>query len=274
MDTSQKAEQWKKMYSIWTKVTPPCRPSEQDIEIFEEAIKKRFGNTLSQRNALILGATTMFRDMLSKLQLPTVVFDINKEMIDALGSICVQSKRLETQTVGNWLTTTITQKFDLILSDFSINNVPKDQWNTMLARINTWLTPDGIFINRSYNPPRDLPTIDTFKKKWFGVTMTDAQINEAWWDEVFYYCYDPTAHEEHNHWRKKFYDVIDDGSQQAKSYIAQMTGFFELFEKTWWLFPIEEERKMLSSHFHIIDESYAKDHSHAYHCPIYILEAK
>ncbi len=275
MNTQQRAEQWKKLCDSWSKLVPPSVPSTNDIQIIEHALKEHFKENSDPQKACVLGATAMFRDMLARHQIPTLLFDANEIMIDALGNICKEKKRLERYLIGDWMQTQPEEKFDIVLSDVAINQLPKDLWPPFMGRIQSWLTPGGVFIHRSFVAPyAPSPPLDEWKKKWFGRSLTPAEQSVAWEEEINYFCYDANTQEEHNHWRKQLYEKLDDGSDEAKAYIEQQMKLFDFSEKSWTILPKDDEVRLITEYFTIVGIAYANDHPLADLSPIYTLVSK
>ena len=79
-------KKWTTLSQKWMFYLPPGRPSRTDLEVMAKVIRDRF--PLSQGiNALVLGATPEYRDLLHKMGANVSVVDRNPEMIQAMGQL-------------------------------------------------------------------------------------------------------------------------------------------------------------------------------------------
>ena len=276
MKKTERAKQWKGMIKEWSKYKPPMRPSPQDIFIIETFLKKEWGN-LSTKRALILGCTVEFRNMLARNKVPTTIFDANEEMIEATTSE-VRETGCEEVVRGDWLQTSLNNKFDMILSDYAINQLPEKQWPAIFTKVNNLLKPDGIFIHHSY---WDIHKNAPSKKEWINRFLERKrslkEMTNFWWGVLFYYCYDERTKEIYNERRQQFWEEVLKGKKKDSpehAFFEAETKFLAIFKKTWTVLPEKEEKELIEKYFTVNREEHANDYSWAFHCPIYFLKKR
>ncbi|MGB9006584.1 MAG: class I SAM-dependent methyltransferase [Candidatus Aminicenantales bacterium] len=140
----------------WAAVTPPMRPSREELVRYEKAIlgaKPRDGAT-----ALILGSTPELRSLALKHRLESTGCDIDDGVWKALTSLrTVEGEEGFIQ--GNWLNLPESRQYDFILGDCSFNMLTWDEMQKLATKIRALLKEDGISIQRIQAAPESL-TLD------------------------------------------------------------------------------------------------------------------
>ncbi len=128
----------------WKYYTTPARPSLSDLEFIKEKIKE-IGNA----KVLILGATPEYRDLCSELGVKVTLIDFSRKNYEYLTDE-VKLKPEEIFFEGNWITTILDEKFDIILADNVINVIKKEDAGKLLSNVSKMLKPGGLFLPRTY----------------------------------------------------------------------------------------------------------------------------
>jgi hypothetical protein len=137
-----KKEKGWNLASLWKDYKPPGRPSESEVKIFEECIKK-----YNPKSALVLGSTPEFRSLLHKYNIATTVVDYNKETYDILTKL-VKNKGKEIFIANDWRKIPTTNNYDLIVGDLSLNCLPKEDISKMITLFDKLLSKNGLVIQR------------------------------------------------------------------------------------------------------------------------------
>ena len=152
--SSQAREQYLKLFAQrWAAVTPPMRPSREELVRYEKAIlgaKPRDGAT-----ALILGATPELRSLALKHRLETTGCDIDDGVWKALTSLRTVEGE-EDFIQGNWLNLPESRRYDFILGDCSFNMLTWDEMQKLAAKVRALLKEDGVSIQRIQAAPESL----------------------------------------------------------------------------------------------------------------------
>lgn len=141
----------------WAAVTPPMRPSGEELVRYEKAIlgkKPRDGAT-----ALILGSTPELRSLALKHHLKTTGCDIDDGVWKALTSLRTVEGE-EDFIHGNWLNLPESRRYNFILGDCSFNMLTWDEMQILAAKVRALLKEDGVSIQRIQAAPESL-TLDT-----------------------------------------------------------------------------------------------------------------
>jgi len=133
-----------KLAKKWDLYTYPWRPSDKNINVFENIISKNM-------HVCILWATKEIREMCKKVWCRVSVFDISEEM---LHSLSVWNNK-ETKYCSNWLDISWF-KFDLILWDFILFLLTKTQQEDLIKVVNSNLKPWWKFLIRDITSIQNL----------------------------------------------------------------------------------------------------------------------
>lgn len=133
----------------WAKWTPPDRPSEGEIKVYEEFLQRVLAKK-KKAHVIVLGSTSEFRDLFSKYNLPATVVDYAQENYYALGSLMKRKPYKETLVVKDWRTMKLKEKYDLILGDFCINVLPKEDQNVFIKNLAHHLSKEGLCMLKTF----------------------------------------------------------------------------------------------------------------------------
>jgi ubiquinone/menaquinone biosynthesis C-methylase UbiE len=165
MDNPNKlSDHWKSIASAWSILTNPSRPSVGDMEIYKKHLQSKGKTGL---NILILGSTPELRDLaLSYKEANVVIVDINPEMMLAMTEFMENDSSREVQIRSNWLAAPLCENyFDIILADFTFENMAFENHQAYFDNIRKWLKNDGLYISRIF----------TFLKKYQPMTIRDIE---------------------------------------------------------------------------------------------------
>lgn len=167
---------WDYFWTFWKQMTPPWRPSGEEIKFWEEKVKE----VAKRQNpkALVLGATPEIRDMLSKYLIKVVLLDISFEMKKAMDKLMKnkEAKNREKLIIDSWLgMRKIFSKdyFDIVLGDSPHHNIAFKYYDNFFKQIKKILKKDGYFclgmisgaavgLNKSKTPEE---IVEIYKKK-------------------------------------------------------------------------------------------------------------
>ena len=137
----------------WHLFTPPARPSPGDVAIYEQEI--RAATRVGASPWLILGCTPELRVLARAHAREAVCVDWNEAVYRVLGEAVGQGAR-ESLLCADWLGATIERPVDLVLADGSLNMLPRERHDEMLAKIAGFLAPGGVALVRVHvaTPPR------------------------------------------------------------------------------------------------------------------------
>lgn len=141
----------------WAAVTPPMRPSREELVRYEKAIlgaKPSDGAT-----ALILGSTPELRSLALKHRLKTTGCDIDDGVWKALTFLRTVEGE-EDFIHGNWLNLPESRRYDFILGDCAFNMLTWEEMQILAAKVGALLKKDGVSIQRIQAAPESL-TLDT-----------------------------------------------------------------------------------------------------------------
>lgn len=133
--------EWQELASRWKRLQPPWKPSSERIKIYRELLNKYAPG----RKTLVLGATPEIRDLLARMKFEVTILDFSPIMVKAMTSLRrIRSK--ERVVIGDWSTTDISSKYDLIIGDSAVCNLLPQQYHAFFQRVNKFLKNDGILI--------------------------------------------------------------------------------------------------------------------------------
>ncbi len=141
-------EKWTTLARKWMFYLPPGRPSMNDLKTIQEVIRNRF-SVFPKIEALILGATPEYRDLLYKLGAKVAVVDKNPDMIEAMSYLRVFESK-EDIYVEDWFDFLPKYKdsFNLVMADFTQGNMHYDKHEEFYRLISNTLVKNGHLIER------------------------------------------------------------------------------------------------------------------------------
>lgn len=283
--TNKHKKAWTSNAQRWVKYKPPLRPSQQELKIIENFLKKIKTNSKDwQKMALILGATPEYRDLLAKLKYQVTMFDFNRDSVESM-TLLLKHKGIKKEklVLGNWLSNKFTPNtFDVVLADWSINNLPNfKSYNRLFINLQRIIKPGGFFINRTNvwsNTEKKKSVKEIMKKyqknkkeKFSFIQMLQDYSNASPRNkrtfcadlEKFYHVNLPKAHKNGEMTDKEFYDFVlffTQGKWRIKLFLT---------------FPEKNKLEdLFKKYFQIIDIKYGRDYLYSRHEPIYILKKK
>jgi len=129
----------------WKYYLPPARASPSDLRF----IKKKILEKGKGVKVLILGSTPEYRNLCGELNIPVTLLDFSRYNYDYLTAE-VKNMPKEIFHEGDWLTTVLQKKFDIVLGDNIINVCKKENLHVLLTNIAKMLKLDGFFMPRVY----------------------------------------------------------------------------------------------------------------------------
>ncbi|MBE7093859.1 MAG: hypothetical protein E7367_04125 [Clostridiales bacterium] len=150
----------------WTKMVGPSRPTVSELTIYSEYVHKLMDYEKRQLRILILGSTPELRDWAFEENLDVWVMDanpdyhytINREMRHK----CIVNKTYgqETFIQEYWQNLNYVSFFDIIIGDLAIGNIPPDKVELFIQKVSTALTPNGLFLGKSFLVPQNYQPVD------------------------------------------------------------------------------------------------------------------
>ena len=257
----------------WKRLQPPWKPSSERIRIYRQLIEKyALGN-----KALVLDATPEVRDLLAKMKFKVTVWDFSASMVKAMTSL-KKMKSQERIIIGDWLTTKLPTKYDLIIGDSAVCNLLPKEYKTFFQRINKLLKDDGIFIcqNPVSAKPRQKTKIsiqEIINKLRNRPSYYKNYLNSAY--DYLQWSFFHTQKNQVNFgelneiYRQKF----KDGEIIKKEFKLLDFDWSQRFIVSF--FDREEFKKILNQYWQIIEETYERKHRvHRDFYQIYVLEKK
>jgi len=129
----------------WKSFTPPARPSEATLAIYEKHITNEKVHVKGQWG--ILGCTPELRCLGGKYHRPVTCIDKNPLAYAAMGLLCEPSD-VETYVHADWLDTQLEGQFDIVLGDGSMSMLSPGQHQLFLQSVHQMLTPKGLAVLR------------------------------------------------------------------------------------------------------------------------------
>jgi SAM-dependent methyltransferase len=183
-------------FDHWDLLLPPNRPGAEVLRRTESIIR-RHGRVES---AAVLGSTPEHLDLLARLRIPRIFcleanLEFHRKVIAAR-----RFPGVETVIEGDWLASLaeFVGSFDVVISDFTLGNVPHESQGDLLSLVARSLAPDGLFIDRvlTYRQPcydydrlikhfeqlpANLATVNDFNAMWVfcGARVEQDQIIDA-----------------------------------------------------------------------------------------------
>lgn len=141
---------WSTLAQKWMFYLPPGRPSFNDLRIIENKVKSNLLKERNRINALVLGSTPEYRDLLFKIGATVTVVDRNREMVEAMKCLRAFDSE-EIYCIDDWFDflPEHMNEYDLILADYTQGNIPYDKHVDFYHMISNALTRSGIFLERT-----------------------------------------------------------------------------------------------------------------------------
>lgn|GEM_PF-4065973 len=250
-------QSWQVWAETWKQITSPSRPTEKELSIFRKACEKKLIGVTDPK-VLIMGATPELRDLLADYKNAEIVLlDINMEMILGMTSLTqIKNEENETWIKGNWIKAPLPEKyFDLILADFTVENLPLHLHQQYFENIHHWLKDDGMYAGRmmffrsGYQPY----SFDQLVRDATGKNIDYTVLNRFWATGV---CYmGPMQTREVS--VKIFLELINENmSDPTVKALIDKGGMFFPESKKWFIWNREEFQTMITKSFTVINEEW------------------
>lgn len=162
------------MAKHWKEQKPPVRPSSEVVKILAQLLDSVIASRGSGINVLILGATPEYRDLVISRGIHPTVVDYSDLNYSALGLLVNHSdpESHETFIKQNWITMKLSEKFDFIMADHSLNVVSNKSVPALLRNISLCMKPDAMFAARTWVRPKKqhsniLEVVENYRKSIF-----------------------------------------------------------------------------------------------------------
>lgn len=150
MSTKIYASPWKKIAENWSKFGDGNHPSLGNIKEYEKFFLK-VTTGIQKPRVIVYGATPRLRDMLKRHNADVTVFDVNKEMIEAMTELMEESHEDETWIDGDWLNPPAALEqgsYHIIFGDQIKSNVSFEKQPTLYEEMASLLVPGGHHITK------------------------------------------------------------------------------------------------------------------------------
>jgi len=144
-------QSWFQIAEKWKEYDYPVKPSPMEIRFFEKEIKELLREE-KKIKALVLGATSEFRDLLAKYKIDTVLIDNNLTSVKAMTSLMKRKNKKERVVIGDWLKMPFKHNsFDIVFSDSAQDNIKFKDFNKFFNNIYQILKPGGCWFFAAVN---------------------------------------------------------------------------------------------------------------------------
>ena len=146
MNKKDWTKRWKEVSNWWGKIDPPWTPSLGEFRIYKSFFNQIVDFKNKNRKMLILGATALLRELGDKYGYQITLIDINPEMVKEQSKLLDHKIKGERFIKGDWRKMDKIfkeEKFDLIVGDHAIINVPFKDWDKVYQNIQKLLKPNG-----------------------------------------------------------------------------------------------------------------------------------
>jgi SAM-dependent methyltransferase len=148
---------WNNIAQFWHLVSPPLRPTQEDIILFERAVWARKETLEGSIRALVLGVTPELVSLRWPAGSILKVLDRSRKMIKTLWKGAD-----ERAMVGSWTASPVEDSsLDIIVCDGGVGlfNYPHGQL-ALISEVKRMLAPEGMFITRLLAPGCHTETLD------------------------------------------------------------------------------------------------------------------
>ena len=136
----------RKLANIWTNNVAPSRYLRQ----IQKDLKRRV-------KLLVLGSTPEFRDWGYEENLIIHVVDKSEEYYNTISREIRHKNLNEEFHLSSWEDMCFTEQFDIVIGDLAVGNVDPERFDKFLNNIKKALTPNGLFMGKSFIWPDDEP---------------------------------------------------------------------------------------------------------------------
>lgn len=140
---------------IWTKMVGPSRPTISEMAIYDKWAKRLQKITDRRLNLLVLGSTPEFRDWGFENDFNITVMDCNSDYHDEIFREIRHKCIKEQYLCCKWQDMDLEDKFDIIIGDLVIGNIPPNDLEGFIWRVSKALTKNGLFLGKSFYKKKD-----------------------------------------------------------------------------------------------------------------------
>ena len=273
---------WTENAQRWSSYKPPLRPSLNELKIIEGCLRELKNKRGKDKpEALILGATPEYRDILARLKFNVTLADFNIDSIKSMNLLLkYKGQRNEKIIITNWLKMRLPRnRFDVVLADWSINNLPLFRdYGKLLSIIQKSLKINGLFLCRMnvWSPKEKVRSISKIMKMYeqnpaekfsflqmlqdYSLASTRNKKDFTMSLEPFYHHNLPLAYARGEMNERQFEEFVwrfVQGKYRIKIFltIPEKSALEKLFKK----------------YFKKVAQKYGQDYLYSRHQPIYIL---
>ena len=253
----------------------PITPSVGDLAIIERYLKQILQKN-KKPDVLMLGCTFGYRKLLAKYNIPVTLVDLHEKMYEINTEILDEEgcdERHETLVKDDWCTMNLGKEFDLILGDFVIENITKENKDAFFTNIRKHLKDDGLFITRNEVQTEKNEPDEQFFAKYKNKKIIPALIDDFWFDVLKQFGMNRTTNIMSNKdaWEKcmmaaekyPFMKELMSATEQQRPVTDH---------KLWCVLPYAEQRAEIEKYFKIVEMAYGKDYPHWEVCPTHVCE--
>ncbi len=160
----------KKLAQIWINYVPPARPSYAELCIYTEYLREIQKSLKRRVELLILGSTAEFRDWGFEQFLNVTVIDYSYDYYLESGRGTKHKNLNERMVHKRWQDMDFENKFDVIIGDMVIGNLPPHDVQNFLERASQALTKNGLFMTKSvFKNGKKTPNIEELLKDYYSL---------------------------------------------------------------------------------------------------------
>ncbi|MCD4761318.1 class I SAM-dependent methyltransferase [bacterium] len=259
-------EKYSKMVEAWRNFVFPARPSEDEMEIFDELMSKHVDQKL-----LILGATPEFRDLGLKYKMEVTCADINPDMLEGMKFLMKQENKNEKLIETDWLKMPFDDNtFDVIFAEQSINILTTDKFEDFFKENKRVLKQGGIFVLKIIiqSQQTDDEVIKIYKEENRDIHFL--------YDQLFHVKkrYDHNGQGSHKRLGEDFGELLKQGKISQEDYDKFFAAWGAIVKADLKLNAMEQKDfdKLAKKYFQIKSILFGKDK--VFHClhPIYVFK--
>lgn len=255
----------------------PITPSAGDLAVVEQHLQQILKRN-KKPDVLMLGCTFGYRKLLALHKIPVTLVDLQENMYRINTEILEEEgcgERQETFIKENWCTMNLEKEFDLILGDFVIENIMKENKDAFFMNVQKHLKKDGLFITRNEVQTEKNEPEEAFFGKYKNKKITSALIDEFWFDVLKQFGMNRETDIMSN---KEAWEKCTTAAQKYP-FMKELVKETEhqrpvLDEKLWCVLPYAQQKAEIENYFMIIEMAYGKDYPHGDVCPTHVCKKK
>ncbi len=275
LETNLYTDVWDDFSRRYAYMRTPVTPSVNDVKIIEEYLKKIL-ETNSQPSVLILGATFAYRKMIAENNIPVTLVDLSRQMYDVNSKILDNElgcpERTEKLIIANWMEMDLHQEFDLIIGDFVVNNIKAELKEQFHAQIAKHMTPNGFFVTRIMNQPRNLDPVEDMFARFKDKEINRETTNELLFDALCHFGIDREKNILVN--KQRWHKVVEAAEEYPfmKKLIKHCEENVPMGDKEWSILSDADQEAELRNAYKVCAIRYGKDYMYSDACPTYVLQ--